>query len=224
MTEHEGHRERLRERYRREGFDSFQPHEILEMVLTWVIPRKNVNPLAHRLIEHFGSLDAVFDATEEALKAVDGVGDSTALYLSMMGPLCSQYRISRLESKKLTLSDPESVKAYCAARMRDVRDEEFMMLSFDQQLRLLGTDKLAQGVPDQVAVFPRKVLEVLLRRGAAAAIICHNHPGGSAQPSRQDIALTNTIKTALEAVGIRLNDHILVAGGRGYSFHEMGLL
>ena len=221
---HDGHRERLRERYLKSGFDAFQPHEILELLLTWAVPRRDVNPLAHDLIDHFGSLSGVFDAAREDLEAIDGVGPNTALFLSMMGPLCRQYHLSRLSAKKLTLRDPDAVKEYCAVIMKDVRDEEFMVLSFDRQLRLIAADKLAEGIPDQVAVFPRKVVETLIRRGATSAVICHNHPGGSLRPSREDIALTDEIKKALDTVGIRLNDHILVAGGEGCSFHEAGLI
>ncbi|MBQ7184287.1 MAG: DNA repair protein RadC [Clostridia bacterium] len=221
---HDGHRERLRERYISGGFDAFQPHEILELLLTWAVPRRDVNPIAHDLIRHFGSLSAVFDAEREDLEAIDGIGPNAALFLSMMGPLCRQYQLSRLSAKKVTLRDPDAVKEYCVALMRDVRDEEFTVLAFDRQLRLIGTDKLAEGVPDQVAVFPRKVVEALIRRGATSAVICHNHPGGSAKPSREDIALTNELKKALETVSIRLNDHILVAGGEGSSFHELGLI
>ena len=224
MNEHAGHRQRLRETYLKKGVEGMADHQVLELLLTFAIPRKDVNPIGHALIDHFGSLDAVLDATQDDLMQVPGVGENSALLLSMMGPLFQKYSMSRMHKKNIVLSDPAAVKEYCVAMMRDVRDEEFVVLSFNQQLRLLAADRLAKGVPDQVAVYPRKVVEILIRRGATAAIICHNHPGGSTRPSQSDIALTEAIKAALNTVSIRLNDHILVAGGQGHSFHEMGLM
>ncbi len=224
MDEHAGHRQRLRERFEKAGLDSFQPHEVLELLLTYSIPRKDTNEIAHRLIRRFGSVPAVLEASREELSRVEGVGEQSAHLISLMLPLFRRYRQEKAEEKLPVMDRPEKVKEYCASLYRDMNRETFFVLSLDAQLHCLGVDSAATGTVDRLAVSPREVMDVLLRRHATQAIISHNHPGGGEKPSREDMELTRTLYAILRSVDIRLVDHIIVAGDRGISFHDLGLM
>ncbi len=216
---HEGHRQRLRERFEKEGLSHFQPHEILELLLTFAIPRKDTNPTAHLLLDRFGSLHGVFQADREELMKVEGVGSSASLLLSMFVPLVNAYQKS-LSGKKITITDRETLKAYCVSLYSEPRNESFFVLSFDSRLQLLHASEVAKGTPDQVSVFPRTVLSTLLRHGATGCVLSHNHPAGTWEPSGEDLEMTRTLNRLLESVGITLYDHIIVAGQQGISLKE----
>ena len=220
---HEGHRQRLRERFEKEGLSHFQPHEILELLLAFAIPRRDTNPTAHRLLDRFGSLHGVFQADREELMKVEGVGSSASLLISLFIPLENAYRQS-LAGRKITISDRETLKAYCVSLYSEPRNEAFYVLSFDSRLQLLHASEAAKGTPDQVSVFPRTVLSTLLRHGATGCVLSHNHPAGTAEPSAEDLELTRTLARLLESVGITLYDHIIVAEQKGISLKEKGLI
>lgn len=221
--EHTGHRERIRERFREEGLDTFAPHEVLELILTFAIPRMDVNPLAHRLLEHFGSLPDVLEASEDALLEVDGIGPQSAMLLAMLLPLWRRYNKERLHpaARFATRSDLEE---YCAALFMGAREEQMYVLSLDNRQRLLGCDLISSGTPSEVSVHPRLVVNCLMKRGAACAVLTHNHPSLSPLPSHADIELTQNIEALLAAMDIRLSDHIIAAGTHRFSFQREGLL
>ena len=210
-------------RYISGGFDAFQPHEILELLLTFAIPRKDTNPTAHRLLDRFGSLHGVFQADREELMKVEGVGSSASLLISLFIPLENAYRQS-LAGRKITISDRETLKAYCVSLYSEPKNESFYVLSFDSRLQLLHASEVAKGTPDQVSVFPRTVLSTLLRHGATGCVLSHNHPAGTAEPSAEDLELTRTLSRLLESVGITLYDHIIVAEHKGISLKEKAFI
>ena len=223
--EHAGHRERLRKRFAENGFSGFAEHEILELLLTFAIPRINTNPHAHRLINQFGSLNKVLEANQKELEVVDGIGPQASTLLSMMLPLLREY-----EQKK-TLPRPHfdtysDLAAYCRTLYIGADSEEFFVLSMDANLNLISAKRIARGTPTEVSALPRHVLEELLLNRAASAVISHNHPSGSAVPSQEDVEITSAIEQLLNGVGIRLYDHVLIAGNQEYSFmrhHMMGI-
>ncbi|MBR6524508.1 MAG: DNA repair protein RadC [Clostridia bacterium] len=221
--EHDGHRKRIRERFAKDRFESFHPHEILELVLTYALPRQDTNPLAHRLLDHFGSLHAVLEADIHELMQVKGVGENTATLLSMLLPLMRRYEQSKLTAKRL-LYNYQALNELCISLYHGITNERFYVLSLNSQFELLGIDMIAEGTPNQVNVYPRTIMEALLRRNATAAVLVHNHPGGGSMPSQQDVNTTEIVANLLSTLDIQLYDHILVADSMAHSLKNMGYL
>lgn len=221
--EHDGHRDRLRRRYQAEGLGGFAAHEILELLLTYAIPRVDVNPIAHRLIEHFGSLHGVMEASVEELTHVEGIGEKTAVFLTMLLPVFRAYEMEKRQPK-LCLKNYGELIQYCRALFVGARNEQLYLLCFDAQMQLQAARLIATGTPAEVSVIPRQMMQVLIRYNSVSAVMVHNHPSGSARPSAYDMELTAMLERALSGVGIRLNDHIIIAGEAEYSFFLNGML
>lgn len=221
MTMHEGHRARLRERFRREGLESFAPHEVLELLLFYTRARGNVNPLAHKLLETFGSLKGVLEAPVEQLTAVDGVGEETASLLALMVPLFRRYEMCLCEEKR-KLKHYSDVEDYCRALLTGLRKERFYVICVSTQMKVLGQRIIAEGDLSEVMAYPRLVVETALNQNAYGVILCHNHPGGEALPSIGDVDVTRDLEALLAKLGIGLMDHIIVADGRTYSMIQHG--
>ena len=215
--DHAGHRERLRKRYLQEGLASFAPHEALELLLTFAIPRVNTNPLAHELIDRFGSLNGVLEASPGELSQVKGIGPQAATLLSMLLPILRMYEQDKLLPRR-RISTYAEMSALCRTLFLGVKNEQFYVLGLDSHLNLLSVKLLSQGTPSQVSLEPRRVVEELLRCGAAGAVITHNHPSGSPEPSQADVDITLEIQSLLAGLDIRLYDHVLIAGNKDYSF------
>ncbi len=222
-ADHAGHRERLRERFRLDGLQGFAPHEALELLLTYAIPRINVNPLAHRLIDHFGGLPGVLEATPQELCQVNGVGERTAAMLALMLPMMRMYEQEKLTPKR-QLATYADLVAYCRSLFLGMNDEQFYVLCFDARLRLLSAELIATGMPTAVEASPRAVLRQVLRHNAVGAVISHNHPSGSPLPSQEDMDVTAEIKRLLDGAEVRLYDHVIVGGQEHFSFQREGLL
>ena len=223
MEDHNGHRERLRERYLRAGLDAFSMHETLELLLTYAIPRRDVKPIAYALKNRFGSLHGVLQASVEELTQVDGVGESSAILISMIAPLFRAYRRSIAEETPEIKNGYQAVR-YCEALLEGERYEKFYVIALDARMRLIHTALISTGDVTEVRVYARHVLSALTQCNAVGAVIAHNHPSGSAQPSREDISLTNAIAQLLDGVGIKLYDHIIVSAEETFSFHRGGLI
>ena len=224
MSEHFGHRERMRQRFERDsGMDSFAPHEALELLLTYAIPRKDTNPIAHRLIEHFGSLHAVLEAPADELTAVPEIGQRAAQLITMLLPLFRLYENDRLK-QRVTLDSFRLLRDYCSALYHGVTVEKFYLLSLDSRLKLIDARVIAEGTLDEVPIYPREVVAALLRLNAAGAVISHNHPGQTCAPSEADIRLTRRLHGLLSEIGITLHDHVIVGTDGTYSFAQSGKL
>lgn len=223
VTTHAGHRERLRRRFVSAGFDGFAPHEVLELLLMYAIPRRDVNPLAHRLIAHFGSLHAVLQAASEDLKAVDGMGEQAAVLLSMMVPLFRSYRQSIAE-KPRQMAAWADIRAYCEALLMGERYERLYVIGLDASYHVLACTHVSQGDEGETAVYPRRVMAALLRCGAAGAVLAHNHPQGSAEPSQADRDMTDALGRMLRDVSVQLLDHVIVGPQDVFSFRQHHLL
>lgn len=214
---HENHRARVRETFKRAGADGMPDHNLLELLLFYSIPRKDTNEIAHRLIAAFGSLSRVFDASYEELMEIDGIGESSALLISMIPSICRRY-IESSNSPKVNLSEPEEAMNYIIRKYYGSNKvESFYMLCLDAVGNLINCCKLGEGTPGSVIVDKRKVLETALRNKADKVIFAHNHPNGIAAPSKDDINMTSELSSVLFSVGIRLADHIIVAGNEAVS-------
>lgn len=212
---HDGHRKRVRDRFRANGLEGFSAHEVLELLLFYTRPRGDVNPLAHALLDAFGSLKGVLEASPEQLMTVPGVGEETATMLSMMVPLFRQYQKSCLELVSFT--HRSDVEKYCVALTAGLRTEHFYALLLNSKGQLLGRKLIAEGTLNEVNAYPRQVVEAALSHNAYSVVLCHNHPGGMAAPSRDDVLTTKMISSTLGALNVNLLDHMVVAGEQVYS-------
>ena len=208
--EHDAHRKRLKARFIKSGLDDFEPHNVLELVLFYSVPRKDTNPIAHRLINRFGSLSAVLDAKPEELMKVDGITENTAVLISMLPAIARKY----LEDKVEVVNSVEGfsdVGAYLMPKFVGRTVETVMLASLDNKNRIISCTIVAEGENDKANVSKRKVMEEAMRVGATRVILAHNHPRGFAMPSNEDIFLTEEIYSLLKSVGIDLVDHLIFA-------------
>jgi DNA repair protein RadC len=220
---HEGHRQRLRDRFLQEGLDGFAPHEVLELLLCYAIPQRNVNPLAHELLAHFGSLHGVFEAAPEDLEQIEGIGPYAAAFLHMMAPLSRRIELSRM-GQKPRLQNRRDAQAYCVNLLSGLQHEHFYLLALDAQMFLTGTALIGQGSLSEVPAYPRLAVEAAIKSGAHSVILCHNHPGGSTEPSQADLQATSRLAEVLSGIDVMVADHIIVAGGQAASLVQMGFL
>lgn len=221
MTMHEGHRKRMRDRFRTEGLDGFADHEVLELLLFYARARGDVNPLAHTLMDTFGSLQGVLEASVDQLTSVPGVGEETATLLSLAVPLFRRYSQCQCRTRK-RLDTREEGKAYCRALLAGWRVEKLYAICLNSDHQILGHRLIAEGSLAAVPSFPRKVVETALNYNAHGVILCHNHPGGANWPSVPDLDATEQIRLLLKGMDIELLDHMIVAGDQVYSMHQNG--
>lgn len=217
---HKGHRQRVRARFMSQGLDGFSEHEILELLLFYAIPRVNTNDIAHRLIDRFGSLSAVLDADPDALQEVKGVSESAAVLLKLIPPLTRQYCLT--QQRDVVLGTFTATCDYFRSLYIGEKTERLRLACLDDRLRLLSCGVVGEGAPGVVPVNMRRILEFALRQKCELVVLAHNHPNGFAVPSNEDIAATKHIHSALKTVGIRLLDHIIVAGDKAISLKEFG--
>lgn len=223
MAVHDGHRQRKKEQFRMHGLDAFADHEVLELLLYYAIPRRDTNPVAHRLMERFGSLDGVFSATVEELEEVEGVGKNAATLLALWMPLYRRVR-TKPKAKETVLNSTEQAGQYFMDLFFGMRREELYEACLDAKGKLLACCRIAEGGVDAVNISTRRLVENALKCGASAVILAHNHPSGIALPSPDDNTTTLAVWDALRAVGIPLIDHIIVADEDYVSLHDNGLL
>lgn len=209
-SEHDGHRKRLKERFIKSGLDDFEPHNVLELVLFYSIPRKDTNPLAHRLIDHFGSLSAVFDAKPEDLMKVEGVSENTAALLSMIPQVARRYLEDKVDPAN-SVTGLDDVGRYLLPKFVGRTVETIILAALDNKNRIISCNIVAEGENTRVSISKRKVMEEAMRVGAVKVILAHNHPRGFAVPSQEDIYLTEEMYALLDSVGIELVDHMVFA-------------
>ncbi len=207
---HDGHRDRVRDKFRKSGFDSMNPHEILEMLLFYSVPRKDTNEIAHELIKHFGSLTGVLEASEEELVRVKGITRNSAILIRMILPLYREY--TKDASKAAKLKSPDECGLFFLTRYKAVRNETVMLACFDSGNRVVCVEEICEGDASAVSVNVRKIIELVMKYPKiTAAVIAHNHPNGISLPSREDVNATEELKKTLGAMGVSLIDHIIVA-------------
>ena len=222
MSIHDGHRQRLKKRYMTEGLHNFEEIQVLELILFYCIPRQDTNPIAHRLLERFGSLAQVLEASPEELKKVQGIGDNAATFLSMFIPVGRYYRINRYGGEVI-LNTIEKCGQYIIPFFEGRRNETVFLLCLDAKCKVLCCREVGEGSVNSAAVPIRRIVEMALSANATSVVLAHNHPSGIALPSAEDIQTTQRLAAALEAVEIRLVDHIVVADEDYVSHVQSGL-
>jgi len=224
---HAGHRERLKARFRTQGLDNFDTHNVLELLLFYSIPQKDTNILAHDLLKYFGSLAHVFDAPYEELIKVKGVSANTATLIKMIPQLCRLYYGEKTVSCSIDNADCDfttKLANQLIAKFIGETNEVVYLICFDNSMRVLRFDKLCEGVGDSVQILTRKIVEIAVRCNATAVIISHNHPTGKAVASKQDRQTTALLYNTLSSLSIKLLDHIVVARGEYSSMARGGCL
>lgn len=206
---HSGHRERMREKFRKNGFGGMPEHEILEMLLFFALPRVNTNDIAHALIDRFGSLAGVLEASEDELTKVKGVSHNSAVLIRMILPLSHEYHKSAQQAKRL--QEPSECGRFLVEYYSGVMKETVVALYLDNSCRVLAVDEICDGDVSSVMMNCRRLMETAFKYPmATAVIIAHNHPGGIALPSKSDIDATQELIRTMSAMGINIIDHIIV--------------
>lgn len=221
MSMHEGHRDRLRERFMKEGLDAFSDIQALELLLFYCIARRDTNPIAHNLLERFGSFSQVLDAPAAELAKVEGVGERTAAYLSLIAASARFYATDK--NRSITaLPTLESCAEYLLPYFVGRTTEVVFLLCLDAKCKVLSCNCVSEGNVNTAGISVRKVVEQALASNATTVVMAHNHPGGLAVPSMEDIQTTKQIAAALMAVEIQLADHIIVADEDYVSLTQSG--
>ena len=223
MGIHEGHRDRLKQKFLFSGLDGFHDHEALELLLFYAIPRRDTNPIAHELLNRFGSLSGVLDAPMEELCQLNGVGENAALLLKLIPHISKRYSMSRSNFDGL-LDSTEKTGDYLVPRFYAERDEVVYMICMDSKYKVLTTKLIFRGNVNSANISIRKIMETALTYNATKVILAHNHTSGIAVPSREDRETTLRIKDALAAVEVQLVDHIVVAEEDYVSMADSGFI
>ena len=221
MSIHDGHRERMKKRFLEEGLDSFTQIQALELLLFYCIPQKDTNPLAHALLDRFGSLSQVLEAPVEELRKVPGVGAHTAIFLHLITEAGRFYLVNRSSQEKI-LPSLESCAEYMLPFFFGRKVETVFLLCLDAKCKVLCCKEIGEGSVNAAGISVRRVVETALNAGASTVVLAHNHPSGLALPSAEDIQTTRRVALALSAVEIHLADHIVVADGDYVSMVQSG--
>ena len=223
MNEHAGHRQRLRETYLKKGVEGMADHQVLELLLTYAQPRGDVNPLAHRLLDRFDSLEGVLTARPEELTQVQGVGEQIAVFLSLIGEVDRRTLLQRLsggQKRQSILSTPAALGGYMLALSLQDRYETLRVLCLNRKFGLIHQAVVASGSLTEVLADPRPILETAIAHKACFLAVAHNHPSGDVTPSREDEAAAARIEAAAETVGIGVVDQLILGRGAVYSLRS----
>lgn len=220
MSLHSGHRQRLKDRFKKEGLDHFEKHQVLELILFYCVPRQDTNPLAHRLIDKFETVKAVMEASPAELKKVEGVGDNIVQFLRLFGEI---NRYCGKEFPEETILDrPELYCDYMVPFFKNKKNETVYLLCLDAKCKAISCKLVGEGSVNSAGVPIRRIVEMALGEGATSVVLAHNHPSGIAIPSDEDRVTTMRLARALSAVEITLADHVVVADGDSVSMAQSG--
>ncbi len=207
-----GHRARLRDRFLNGGGKSMADYELLELLLTYAIPRRDVKPIAKDIVRKFGSLAGAAKASVPQLVEVNGVKENTAVLLKVIQEAARRFSWAELSATDApVISNWDAMIDYCRTEMSHLDIEEFRIIFLDVKFRVIGEEVMQRGTINQVAIHPREVVKMAMEKKASALILVHNHPSGDVKPSRADVEITKQIKQALEAINILLLDHIIIS-------------
>jgi UPF0758 protein FN0909 len=226
----QGHRERIKEKFLKNGIDGFAEYEILELLLTYCIPRKDTKPIAKELLNKFKSLDNVFKADFDKLSAVDGLGKNSIAFLKLIGDLPSIIYKDELKNKKLVdketlkISNKDILLKYLRNKIAYEEIEKFYVLYLSSSNEVIEFEENSVGTLDRSSVYPREIYKKIINLNAKSVILAHNHPSDNITPSKCDIELTNEIAKGLKNFGALLIEHIIITKNSYFSFLEEGLI
>lgn len=218
---HTGHRKRLKQRFILEGLDNFDEINVLELLLYYCVQRKDTNPLAHRLLNHFGKFSNVLSASPEELMKVEGVTEHIATYFSLLASVGRYYLINQA-SKDAALPTTDACGRYLLPYFQNRKEETVFLLCLDAKCKVLCCKKVGEGSVNSAAISVRKIVETALTANAVSVVLAHNHPSGVAIPSPEDVQTTNRLSQALNLVEVILADHLVIADDDFVSMAQSG--
>lgn len=207
----EGHRERVKNTYKAYGLEAMPDHNVLELLLFYAIPRRDVKPIAYNLINRFGTLENVFKADIDTLKTVDGVGENAALLISLFRDISARIYESRNQTLSV-LDTSQKSKTYAENMLKFCENEKVIIICLDNNCSVINHHTIAEGTVNCSVVDRKKIIEHVIRDKASSIIIAHNHPHGPSNPSNEDVNFTVEILNLLRGIHVGLNDHIIVGG------------
>lgn len=218
-----GHRQRLRERFRKNGIAGMHDYEVLELLLTYALPRKDVKPIAKELIQALGSFAAVFDASPTDLEKIKYIGPISSTLICLVKEICSLYLGDKVKEKDV-LSSPQAVLNFARAKLAGLPLEAFLVIFLNNKNKVLHYKIIHEGTIDRALIYPRRLIEEALACHATGIILVHNHPSGDPEPSWEDKQLTRSLVEAARTIDLRILDHLIVSREGYCSFLERGLL
>ena len=223
--DHKGHRMRLRTRFLKTGLRGFAEHEILELILTLCIPRRDVKDLAKALLKKFGTIRSVLDAKPEQLRSFSGLGEASTVCFMLIKAF-SEYYLQQRTTEQPIFTNNAVLVQFWQSRLGSFHHEVFEIAYLDAGYRLLedGIERLEEGIAERTHVYQQKILKSALLRGASHFVLAHNHPSGTAQPSQSDLQITQCLQYACAILQVRFLDHIIIAKDGFYSFRQSGFL
>jgi len=221
---HSGHHKRLRERFIKSGLEGFHDYEVLELLLTYVFQNRDTKPIAKDLLVRFKTLAGVFSAETEELQEIKGVGECTAVYLKLLNDTLGFVFEERAKNEEIQFTKTEQLFEYFRATIGNKKNEVMRAVYLDSRNRLIHAENLSEGTVAEAVAFPRKITEGALKYRAISVIIAHNHPGGIAEPSKNDDKITEQINKALQTIGISLQDHLVITENDYFSYRQTGYL
>lgn len=225
LPDYIGHRQRLKERFKLGGGGDMADYEMLELLLTLAIPRKDTKPLAKALVKEFGSFAEVLFASDDKLMTFTGLKENTILVFRIVREAALRMTWQKLSATEApVLTSYDAIIEYCRAASGYKDREEFRVIFLNAKNRIIGEEVQQRGSVNAVAIHPGEVMRSAVLKGATALILVHNHTSGDVTPSRADIEVTRKIAEALAAVEIRLIDHFIVSKSLVFSFNDHGLL
>ncbi|MCI5724667.1 MULTISPECIES: RadC family protein [Fusobacterium] len=225
MEEHFGHRKRIREKYLKSSIELFQDYEILELLLTYAIPRKDTKIEAKNLIKKFGTIENVLKAKEEELLKIEGIGKSTISFLKLMGELPSIFYKNKIrESENILIKSKDNLIRFLREKIAFEKIEKFFVLYLSSSNELLAYEEKSSGTIDRSSIYPREIYKDVIKYNAKAIIIAHNHPSENLKPSRSDLDITKELAEGLKNFDALLLEHIIITKTSYFSFLEEGLI
>ena len=225
-----GHRERVRKKFLENGFNGLEDYEVLELLLFYVIPRKDTKAIAKELIKKFKTLANVLKADTLELKTINGLGDVAITFLKMMGALPEKIYKDKLKNQKLIkddknkITDKEVLLSFLRNKIGYEDVEKFYVIYLSSSNEVIAFEESSSGTLDRSSIYPREIYKRVIMENAKSIIIAHNHPSGNTCPSKCDIDITNEIAKGLKNFGALLLEHIIITRDSYFSFLEEGLI
>ena len=223
MGVHDGHRQRMRERFEKSGLDSFDSVNVLELLLFYALPRRDTNVVAHKLLDTFGSLNGVLEADIAMLESVEGVGHSAALFLRLIGEVARRKDLRQVKRGQ-KMDTFKQIVDFMQPLFGGLTVERVYVLLLDGSARVISCDMLDEGVANRVKMDAGKLLRIAISKSARAVVLAHNHVDGTSQPSDADRISTKHIAQLLNTAGIQLIDHIIFSGRVYCSMADLNLI
>ena len=217
------HRKRIRERFLNSSGKGLSDYELIELLLTYAIPRRDVKPVAKQLYKKFGGLRGILDCSREELEKIEGIGPASYTLILLIKEIVINYFEENMV-KRDVLSSPGYVAEFAKAKLSGLKDEVFLCIFVNTKNEVIGYETIQEGTIDQVVLHPRKVLERALYKKASGIILVHNHPSGHAEPSAEDKILTREMIKAAKLINLRILDHLIIGNNTYYSFRENSLI